>query len=85
MRAARLGKNELAVRLGWTPTQVKRLFDGRHAVRFDQVETALATFGRRLVVTSVEDYRAMAAVEQRESEALEWVENLTGDIADEPR
>jgi hypothetical protein len=33
----------------------------------------------------VEGYRAMAADEQRESEALQWVENLTGDIADEPR
>jgi predicted CopG family antitoxin len=33
----------------------------------------------------VEGYRAMAADEQRESEALEWVESLTGDIADEPR
>jgi predicted CopG family antitoxin len=33
----------------------------------------------------VEGYRAMAADEQRESEALEWVENLTGEIADEPR
>ena len=33
----------------------------------------------------VEGYRAMAADEQRESEALEWIENLTGDIADEPR
>jgi hypothetical protein len=33
----------------------------------------------------VEGYRAMAADEEYESEALEWVENLTGDIADEPR
>jgi predicted CopG family antitoxin len=33
----------------------------------------------------VEGYRAMAADEERESEALEWVEGLTGDIADEPR
>ena len=33
----------------------------------------------------VEGYRAMAADEERESEALEWAENLTGDIADEPR
>ena len=33
----------------------------------------------------VEGYRAMAADEERESEAVEWVENLTGDIADEPR
>jgi len=32
-----------------------------------------------------EGYRAMAADEQRERDALEWSENLTGDIADEPR
>jgi predicted CopG family antitoxin len=32
-----------------------------------------------------EAYRAMAANEEREREAAEWVENLTGDIADEPR
>ena len=32
-----------------------------------------------------EGYRAMAADEAREREAAEWVENLTGDIADEPR
>ena len=32
-----------------------------------------------------EGYRAMAADEDREREAMEWVENLTGDIADEPR
>ena len=29
-------------------------------------------------------YRAMAADEEREREAAEWVENLTGDIADDP-
>ena len=29
-------------------------------------------------------YRAMAADEEREHEAREWVENLTGDIAREP-
>ena len=33
----------------------------------------------------VEGYRAMAADEQRESEARDWVENLIGDIADELR
>ncbi len=32
-----------------------------------------------------EGYRAMAADGAREREAAEWVENLTGDIADEPR
>lgn len=32
----------------------------------------------------VEGYRAMAADEEYEREAQEWVENLTGDVADEP-
>jgi predicted CopG family antitoxin len=32
-----------------------------------------------------EGYRAMAADEEREREATEWVENLAVDIADEPR
>jgi len=31
-----------------------------------------------------EAYRAMAADEEREREAAEWVENLTSDIADDP-
>ena len=52
MRAAGFGKEEVAARLRWTPSQVTRFFDGRHAVRLDQVETALAALGRRLVVTS---------------------------------
>jgi predicted CopG family antitoxin len=33
----------------------------------------------------VAGYRAMAADETREAEADEWVENLTGDIADDAR
>lgn len=33
----------------------------------------------------VQGYRAMAADEERERDAAEWVEGLTGDIADEPR
>ncbi|HVC50718.1 MAG TPA: hypothetical protein VND87_01715 [Stellaceae bacterium] len=37
--------------------------------------------GRELAV----GYRAMAADETREREAAEWVEGLTGDIADDPR
>ena len=52
MRAAGLSKDELAVRLGWSPSQVTPLFDGRHAAPLDQVETALAALGRWLVVTS---------------------------------
>jgi antitoxin HicB len=52
MRAAGLSKRQLAARLNWTPSQVTRLFDGRHAARLDKVEAALAALGRRLVVTS---------------------------------
>ena len=32
-----------------------------------------------------EGYRAMAADEEREAEALEWSESLISDVADEPR
>jgi antitoxin HicB len=52
MRAAGLDKRQLAERLGWRPSQVTRLFDGRHASRLDQIEAALQALGRRLVVTS---------------------------------
>ena len=30
-------------------------------------------------------YRAMAADEAREQEALEWIEALVGDVSDDPR
>lgn len=30
-------------------------------------------------------YRAMAADEEYEAEALEWIEALVGDVSDEPR
>jgi antitoxin HicB len=48
MRTAGLSKDELALQLGWSPSQVTRLFDGHHTVRLDHVEAAL---GRRLVIT----------------------------------
>jgi predicted CopG family antitoxin len=32
-----------------------------------------------------EGYRAMAADEAREREAIEWIEGLISDVADEPR
>ncbi len=32
-----------------------------------------------------EEYRAMAADEEREAEAQEWVEGIVGDLADDPR
>ena len=52
MRAAGLNKRQLAERLGWQPSQVTRLFDGRHASRLDQIEAALTALGRRLVIDS---------------------------------
>jgi antitoxin HicB len=52
MRAAGLNKKQLAELLGWQPSQVTRLFDGRHASRLDQIEAALRVLGRRLVVSS---------------------------------
>jgi antitoxin HicB len=52
MRAAGLNKRQLAERLGWQPSQVTRLFDGRHASRLEQIEAALAALGRRLVIDS---------------------------------
>jgi antitoxin HicB len=52
MCAAGLNKKQLAERLGWQPSQVTRLFDGRHASRLDQIEAALRALGRRLVVSS---------------------------------
>jgi hypothetical protein len=52
MRDAGLGEEQLAVRLGWQPAQVTRLFDGRRPIRLDHVEAALRALGRPLVVTS---------------------------------
>jgi predicted CopG family antitoxin len=47
----------------------------------------LSDFARPHVVrTELEaGYRAMAADEEREHEATEWIEGLIGDLADEPR
>src|SRR3954447_22782128 len=41
MRAGKVGKAELARRLGWHMPQVDRLLDLRHASRLDQIEAAL--------------------------------------------
>jgi antitoxin HicB len=43
-------KAELARRLGWHLPQVNRLFDLRHASRFDQIEAAARALGRRIEV-----------------------------------
>lgn len=43
-------KAELARRLGWHILQVDRLFDLRHASKFEQIETAAAVLGKGLVL-----------------------------------
>ena len=44
-------KAELARRLGWHMPQVDRLFDLRHASKFEQIEMAAAVLGKRLVLS----------------------------------
>lgn len=43
-------KAELARRLGWHVPQVDRLFDLRHASRFDQIEAAAHVLGKHVFV-----------------------------------
>ena len=50
MRAAGVGKAELARRLGWHLPQVDRALDLRHASRLDQLEAAFAALGKRIEV-----------------------------------
>ncbi len=50
MRAARIGKAELARRLNCHLPQVDRLLDLRHASRLDQLEAAFQSLGKRLSV-----------------------------------
>ena len=50
MMAQVIRKAELARRLGWHMPQVDRLFDLRHASKFEQIQTAAAVLGKRLVL-----------------------------------
>jgi antitoxin HicB len=43
-------KAELARRLGWHTPQVDRLFDLRHASKFDQIEAAAAVLNRHVEI-----------------------------------
>lgn len=54
MRSGKVGKAELAKRLGWHLPQVDRLIDVHHASRLDQLEAAFSVMGKRIVV-SIED------------------------------
>ena len=44
-------KAELARRLGWHTPQVDRLFDLRHAAKFEQIQSDAAVLGKRLVLS----------------------------------
>jgi len=50
MRAAKVGKAELARRLNWHLPQVDRLLDLRHASRLDQIEAAFRVLGKQISV-----------------------------------
>jgi antitoxin HicB len=50
MREEGVGRAELARRLRWHLAQVNRVLDLRHASKMEQVETALAALGLRLIV-----------------------------------
>lgn len=54
MRAAKIGKAELARRLHCHLPQVDRLLDLGHGSRLDQIERALLAVGKRLTI-SIED------------------------------
>jgi len=41
-------KSELARRLGWHMPQIDRLFDLRHASKFEQIESAANVLGKRI-------------------------------------
>ena len=71
-----------------TITVDKAVYDGLHRVvgrrRISHFLTELAR--PHVVQDDLEaGYRAMAADEEREQEAAEWIEGLIGDVADEPR
>jgi antitoxin HicB len=51
MRAAGVGKAELARRLHCHLPQIDRLLDLSHASRFDQIEQALLAVGKRLTIS----------------------------------
>lgn len=54
MRAAGIGKAELARRLHCHLPQIDRLLDLSHDSRFDQIETALLAVGKRLTISFVD-------------------------------
>jgi antitoxin HicB len=54
MRERSINKSELARRLHWHLPQVDRVLDVRHGSQIDQIESALAAVGKRLVVNVID-------------------------------
>ena len=55
MKDQRIGKAELARRLGWHLPQVDRVLDVRHRSRLDRMDAALRAIGRRIEVSARDD------------------------------
>ena len=71
-----------------TITVEDEVYDGLHSViGRRRISRFLNDLARPHVTQAdvAKGYRDMAADEAREREAADWVEGLTGDIADEPR
>ena len=60
MRAADVGKAELAKRLDWHLPQVDRVLKMKHGSQFDQMEAAFGALGKRLVIAVEEEPRRSA-------------------------
>lgn len=71
-----------------TITIDEEVYDGLcRAVGREQISEFIESLVRPHVieVDLKEGYRQMAADEEYEAEALEWIEALVGDVADDPR
>lgn len=71
-----------------TITVSEEVYEGLHAkIGAGRISRFIDGLARPHVVDAELDaaYKAMAADKQREAEALEWAENLTGDVADDAR
>lgn len=71
-----------------TITVENEVYEGLHRViGARRISKFINDLARPHVTTQelIEGYRAMAADEEREREAEEWIEGLIGDVADDPR
>lgn len=71
-----------------TITVSDEVYEGLHAkIGRGRISGFISALARPHVVDDALDeaYKAMAADQRREAEALEWAENLSADVADETR